>query len=609
MPFVLAMMAAFVQPEAARDVHSFARPEHVRVRHVSLDLDVDFGRKRLSGTAMLTVERTSNDRSQPLKLDSRGLQIEAVETSTDGKDFVPGRFELGKESQPLGAPLTIPLPEAAKLVRIRYATGPNASGLQWLEPVQTGGKKQPFLFTQSQAIHARSWIPVQDSPGVRVTYDARIKIPPGLLAVMSADNNPENPRTGEHRFKMEQPIPAYLIALAVGDLAFAPLGPRTGVYAEPSFVKAAADEFRDLESMMTATEGLYGPYRWGRYDVLVLPPSFPFGGMENPRLTFVSPTVIAGDRSLVALLAHELAHSWSGNLVSNATWRDFWLNEGFTVYLERRIVEQVFGKKRAAMESVLGRQSLQRELARLKPADQILHVELSGRDPDEGLTDVPYEKGAIFLTFVESLVGREKFDAFLKAYFDRFAFQSITTADFLKHLDEQLLAGDSRKADRARVRLWINEPGLPPDAPAPRSEALDAAVKQASDWSERRKSAKDISSADWSTHEWLAFLTALPNAVPPERMKELDDAFGFTQRGNSEIAFQWLLLSIRHGYEPAFPRLEQFLVSQGRRKFLTPLYEELVKTPAGKERAKAIFDKARKNYHPIASSSVEAIVK
>jgi leukotriene-A4 hydrolase len=600
--------AASADDASTRDVHSFSRPEHVRMRHVSLDLEVDFHRRRLAGMATLTVERTSQDRSQPLVLDVRDLAIESVETSADGKTFSPGRFELGKRQAPLGAPLTISLPAQIRAVRIQYATGPFASGLLWLEPALTSGKKYPFLFTQSQAIHARSWIPLQDSPGVRVTYDARIKTPAGLLAVMSATNDPKNARTGEHRFRMEQAIPPYLIALAVGDLEFAALGPRTGVYAEPNLLKAAANEFADMEKMVTAVETLYGPYRWKRYDVLVLPPSFPFGGMENPRLTFVSPTVIAGDRSLVALLAHELSHSWSGNLVSNATWRDFWLNEGFTVYLERRIIERVYGKSRATMEAVLGRQSLERELKTLTAADQLLHIDLAGRDPDENVTDVPYEKGALFLTHLESVVGREEFDAFLKMYFERFAFQSITTADFKKFLNERLLKGNPERIHRANVERWLTTPGLPADAPAPRSDTLDAIAKSAADWSERKIATRDIPTADWSTHEWLYFLNALPESLPPSRMQELDEVFAFTRRTNSEIAFQWLLLAVRHGYEPANQRLEQFLTSQGRRKFLKPLYEELVKTPSGKERAKTIFANARTNYHPIAIGTIEAIL-
>jgi leukotriene-A4 hydrolase len=336
----------------AQDFHSYANPAAVRVRHVDLDWNVLFDQKMLKGTAVLTVDRMSLN--EPLILDTRDLNIEKVETSADGRSYLPATFTIGANDKILGAPLTIPLPAKATRVRINYSTSPGASGMQWLEPAQTAGKKEPFVFTQSQAIHARSWIPLQDTPAVRVTYTARVRTPRQLIAVMSAENLSGAARDGAYSFRMRQPIPSYLIALAVGDLRFQRLGPRTGVYAEPSVIGLAAKELSDTEKMVVATERLYGPYRWGRYDILVLPPSFPYGGMENPRLTFATPTILAGDKSLVSLVAHELAHSWSGNLVTNATWRDFWLNEGFTTYLERRILEAVYGHAREEMEAALG---------------------------------------------------------------------------------------------------------------------------------------------------------------------------------------------------------------------------------------------------------------
>jgi hypothetical protein len=425
---------------------------------------------------------------------------------------------------------------------------------------------------------------------------------------MSANNDPKKARDGDYRFEMKRAIPPYLIALAVGDLAFRVVGPRTGVYAEPGVVDKAAVEFADMEKMVKATEGLYGPYRWGRYDILVLPPSFPFGGMENPCLTFASPTVLAGDKSLVSLVAHELSHSWSGNLVSNATWRDFWLNEGFTVYLERRILEKVYGKQRAEMEAVLGRRSLERELAELKPQDQVLHIDLKGRDPDDGLTDVPYEKGALFLTHIERTVGRDRFDAFLKSYFDHFAFRSITTADFVAYLETHLIKGDRKLAEKLSVEEWVHKPGIPGRAPRLTAEALTRAEELAKTWLDGKVPAKALKTSGWSTQEWLHFLQALPEKLGREQMKELDESFNFSRSGNSEITFQWLMMAVRNGYEPASPRLEQFLTSMGRRKFLQPLYAELVKTPQGKERALRIYRKARPTYHPIAVATVDAVV-
>jgi len=594
--------------EARRDFHSYANPEHVRVRHIDLYLDVLFDKQVIQGEVVLAIERTSADAKQPLVLDTRGQNIESVEESQDGQEYKKTPFDLGKVDPVLGQSLTVRLPEKVRSVRIKYKTGPRAAALQWLTPAQTADKKYPFLFTQSQAIDARSWIPLQDSPRVRVTYTARVRTPKDLLALMSASNDPAQKRTGDYRFEMKQAIPSYLIALAVGDLEFRKIGPRTGVYAEPKVADRAAKEFTELEEMVRAAEKLYGPYRWDRYDVLVMPPSFPFGGMENPRLTFASPTVLAGDKSLVSLLAHELSHSWSGNLVSNATWSDFWLNEGFTVYLERRIMEAVYGKARADAEAMLGRRSLEREMADLPKSDQVLHIDLKGRTPVDGLTDVPYEKGALFLRHLEAVYGRERLDAFLKGYFNHFAFKSITTAEFAEYLNDHLLKGDAEKAARAKVEEWLYKPGLPSDAPNPTAAALERVQASAHEFAAGKVKATDLPVKDWTPQQWLHFLISLPADLTKDRMRELDDAFALTKSGNSEVLFQWLLLSVQHGFEPAYPRLEGFLTEQGRRKFLKPLYEEMVKTPAGKERALAIYRKARVTYHPLSVDTVDAIV-
>ena len=613
--FIFCVATTSHPQSAAQDFHSHSNPQDVRVRHLDLDWDVSFDKKTLTGAAVLTIDRLNQQ--APLVLDTRRLNIDKVETSANGSNYAATKFSVGQADPILGSPLTIQLPADAKFVRVNYSTNPDASGLQWLGPSQTAGKQNPFMFTQSQAIHARSWIPLQDTPQVRVTYTARVRTPRNLLAVMSAENEPNTPRDGDYTFRMPQAVPSYLIALAVGDLSFKSLGRRTGVYAEPSVVEKAASEFIDTEKMVEATERMYGPYRWGRYDLLVLPPSFPYGGMENPRLTFATPTVLAGDKSLVALIAHELAHSWSGNLVTNATWRDFWLNEGFTVYLERRILEAVYGRTREEMEAALGMRDLREEVARLEKRDQILHIDLKGRDPDAGSTDIPYEKGALFLRHLEQTFGRARFDRFLRSYFDHFAFQSITTEQFLAYLKTNLLNKYPSLAAKVPVDEWINQPGLPVGAPNPTSSAFDRVEEQAKRWMRGEMAASAIPTAKWTTQEWLHFLKSLPeekvatNAAVLDRQKmaELDQAFHLTQSGNSEIAFQWLMMSIRNRYEPAYPRLEEFLMSIGRRKFIKPLYEELAKTPEGKERALAIYGRARSTYHPIAVASIDEALK
>ncbi|MBL8187737.1 MAG: M1 family metallopeptidase [Acidobacteria bacterium] len=601
--------AQAIQLVEVRDVHSFANPAQVRVKHVDLNLDVLFDRKVLKGSATLTIERKQADANE-LKLDTRDLKVSKAETSSDGNNFAATKFALGQADKILGTPLTVELPAQATKVRIEYETSPTASGVQWLQPAQTAGKQYPYVFTQSQSIHARSWIPLQDSPGVRVTYSATIRTPSGIRAVMSAEEIDGAPKLGEFSFNMRQPIPSYLIALAAGDIAFKSLGKRTGVYTEPAMMDKAAKELEDTEKMIEATETLYGPYRWGRYDILVLPPSFPYGGMENPRLTFATPTILAGDKSLVSLIAHELAHSWSGNLVTNATWRDFWLNEGFTTYLERRIVEAVYGRDTEEMQAVLGRQTLEALLTKFDPRDQILHVDLDGRDPDDGSTEVPYEKGALLLRYLEETVGRDKFDQFLKGYFDSFAFQSIATADFRAYLQKNLLDANpqlSAKISSDVLDEWIEKPGLPASTPKPQSNAFTNVEAQAKAWL-AGKPAASLDTKAWTTQEWLHFFQRLPAKLSEPQMKDLDQAFGLTNSGNAEIAHVWLLISIRNNYATAYPRLEEYLTTIGRQKLIKPLYEELVKTPAGKQRAKAIFAKARAGYHPIAQTSVGKIV-
>ncbi len=583
-----------------KDEHTWSQPNQVRVKHVKLALTLDFEGRNAVGNVELSFDR--KNLTAPLVLDARGLEIQNV-SGANGK----GRsFQLGKEVEGLGAPLTITLEPDDTQVRIGYRTTARAEALQWLEPEQTREKRKPFLFTQGQSILTRTWIPLQDTPGVRVTYEASVRAPEGITVVMSAEQLGRG-ADGAWRFRMTQPIPSYLIALAAGDLAFEAISPRAGIWAEPSLVKSARDELADTEKMIQAAEALFGPYRWGRYDIIVLPPSFPFGGMENPRLTFATPTILAGDKSLVTLVAHELAHSWSGNLVTNATWRDFWLNEGFTSYFEGRIMERVFGVERAKLEKQLARDELERELVELQPWQQVLHVDLTQRHPDEAFSGVPYEKGSLFLQRLEAAFGRPAFDVFLRSWFDSHAFRSVTTADFVGFMKQKLFPTNPGKAAGIDLATWLEKPGLPADAPRTASQALTRVDAERQRFLSGVAAAK-LDTKGWVTQQWQHLIKTLPADIALDRMADLDSAFRLTASGNSEILSDWLLLAIKRRYAPADDRLAEFLLTCGRRKFLKPLYTELARTEDGKKKARAIYARARPLYHAVSTGTIDQIL-
>lgn len=587
---------------SAHDCHSVSNPDQIKVTHVKLNLLADFENEQLSGIATLRLERAVDcPQGAPLVLDTKGLEVSEVTYVGPHVSSRATTFHFGTPDPILGTPLIIKLPEDALEVVIQYKTTRDSQALQWLPKTES---QEKFLFTQSQAILARTWIPLQDSPGVRITYEAVIEAPEGFTALMSAEQKPTG-RPNLFRFSMPHSIPPYLLALAVGKLEFVKLGKRTGVWAEPHVVKKAAAEFHDMEKMLEALEKLVGPYPWGRWDALILPASFPFGGMENPCLTFVTPTLLAGDRSLVAVMVHELAHSKSGNEVTNALASAFFLNEGWTVYLERRLLEMLYGRERAAMESVLGRESLLAELKKLPPSDQILNIDLTGRDPDDGMTDVPYEKGYLFLLTLEKTVGRRVFDRFMRGYFQHFSFQSITTAQFEDYLGTHLLASNELAAAKIDVQEWLHKPGLPEHSQLHSKSFVE--VRRAARSFKNSGELDTSVSKGWTTHEWLRFLGALEGASA-KQMEILDRKFHFSETGNSEILHQWLMMSVHSGYDAAQPVLERFLATVGRRKFVLPLFEELVKSREGKAKADALFERLQSSYHPIVQRDVAALL-
>ena len=598
-----------VQPELTEkkevnDLHSYANINEVNTTHLHLDLTIDFETKSLKGS----VKHTINNKTKATKLilDTKQLVVSKVLLN----DTEETTFIITENSTLLGNPMEVTINENTTSVTVFYHTLPESEALQWLSPQQTAGKTQPFLFTQGEAVLTRSWIPCQDSPSNRITYSADIHIPNHLMALMSATNPTEKSEDGNYSFEMTNPIPSYLIALAVGDIVFKDLGGKTGVYAEPSMLEKSVSEFTDVKDMVVAAEELYGDYKWGRFDMLVLPPSFPFGGMENPKLTFATPTIIAGDKSLVSLIAHELAHSWSGNLVTNATWDDFWLNEGFTVYFENRIMEKIFGTERSDMLLSIEYQELIHEnndiLSGSHPEDTHLKLDLEGRNPDDGMTGIAYVKGALFLKTMEESVGREKFDVFINSYFNHYAFQTITTEDFIAYANENLLIPNNSDFN---MEEWIFGKGIPENCVKIESDRFKIIDTKALLISEM-KTIDDLGiiKEELTTQEWIRFIRQIPLGTSVKKMAEIDKAFNMTNRGNSEVMSEWYIQSIRNDYTEINSSMEAFLIEVGRRKFLEPIYTELAKTETNLNLAKEIYAKARPNYHAISFNTIDEIL-
>ena len=593
-----------VTTERTIDTHSYAQADKAIVKHLDLSIAVDFEKQQLSGKASWQIDNISG--GNEIIFDQNTLNITKV---TLGPDDKPTDFTIGRDVEYHGGPLKVSIDKNTTQVNIYYTTTKDAVALQWLSPAQTADKKHPFLFSQGQSIWSRTWLPCQDSPSIRFTYKAEVSVPKELMATMSATNPTQKNSSGIYNFVQDKPIPSYLITIAVGDLSFNAIDRRTGVYAEHSVIDAAAAEFSELGKMVHAAEQLYGPYRWGRYDVLVLPPSFPYGGMENPNLTFLTPGVIAGDKSLTSLLAHELGHSWSGNLVTNATWDDMWLNEGFTTYVEHRIGEALYGKNEAAMQDVLSRKVLKNNIDELGAthADTRLFAATEGKNPDDLLTDIPYEKGYAFLQTIEQAVGRKRMDAFLRKYFDDHAFQSINTAQFVKYFNENLLKGDKELEAKIRPQEWIFGPGIPDNVTVPVSADFSRIDRIQAEW--RQTGIKGLSQRIKSTNERLYFIDNLPEDINNSEMAALDAEFNFTEKGNYIVKRQWFLPAIRHGYTPARPAIEKFMIATSRTGTLQSLYKEMVKTTEGKAWAKQIFAVARPGYHLTTVQSIANIVK
>ena len=609
------------------DDHSYSNLREIHTTHLDLELEVNFQNKTIYGVARHTMKNNNTDTAI---FDINGLLIQKVTLGTKNHeketDFVIGNMD--KDSI-LGQPLLVTTKNKTQQINIYYQTTENSAALDWLDSNLTSSKTKPFLYTQGQAILTRTWIPIQDSPSNRITYSAKVSVPDDLIAVMSAKNEREKSSDGNYFFEMKKPIPSYLIALAVGDLSYQSLGPNTGFYCEPELAKACLYEFQDLPKMMQAAEKIYGKYQWDQYDLLVLPYSFPFGGMENPMLTFVNPTIITGDRSLTSVVAHELAHSWSGNLVTNRTWNDFWLNEGFTVYFEQRIMEELYGKDVSDILAAVEYYELQDELKTIagsnNPEDSRLFLNLKGRNPDDGLTDIAYVKGSFFLKTLEQKVGRIKFDEFINTYFQKYAFKTISSAEFVAYLEKNLL---SRNKIDFNHKEWIYKEGLPKNCLQIKSVRLDKMNELANKFAQgeaifkpvityekirikgrnkKNRIVNKLERKDFIVQEWQTFIRALPKSISKEKLKIIDNNLGFKNCGNSEIMMEWYTKALENNYTEINGEIEDFVTKVGRRKYLMPIYSAM--NSSNPKLAESIFNKVKDRYHAVSRNSIEELLK
>jgi leukotriene-A4 hydrolase len=584
---------------AAYDPHSYVKPQQAKIKHIDFKLNVDFPSKAIQGQAVYHLDKTLKG---SLYLDNRKVQI--VRIHADGKDL---DWEMDKQDPIRGQRLHLKRLKGICSFVIDFVTDPQADALQWLSPQQTLGGEHPYLFSQCQAINARSIFPCQDSPSIRFTYSAEVVVPRPMIAVMAAA--PQTIQTegdlNRCRFEMPQPIPSYLFALAVGNLSSRELGPRCRIYAEAEIVEEAAWEFAETENKLIEAEKMLGPYEWERYDLLVMPPSFPYGGMENPRLTFLTPTVIVGNRSYTHLVTHEMAHSWTGNLITNATWEDFWLNEGWTTYVQMRIDEILQGRDYAQMKIELGRGSMFAAMQRfgMESEHTRLRYDMSGVDPDEVFSSVPYYKGQAFLEKLENAVGRERFDTFISKYIESFKFQSLSTKAFLSFLKAQL--PDAVKA--VDVKKWIYKPGFPDDAPQTKSKLIDEVDACVAAYHEGNLPTGD-EVRNWNPDQINLFLRRVMGAIPLEHCRHFEKIFDLSNGKDYALLSQYLALAVRSGDEEVLPRIDAYIEQVGRGIFLRPIVQAMAETAWSRDLIRPIVERYRDCHHPLTVRLLERIL-
>ena len=581
-----------------QDPTTYADLSQGKIRHIDFHIKVDFFTRTLEITAAYQMQEPVHG---SLYLDT--YKLELLDARLYHRSLA---WDFDARDDTLGERLHLKGFEGETEFTLKLRTSPEARALQWMSESQTAGGKHPFLYSQCQAINARSIFPCQDTPSIRFTYSAEVEVPAGLTAVMAAEWVEGSQATGRFTFRMPQPIPSYLFAVAAANLDFRTLGPRTGIYAEPEVIEAAAWEFAEIEKTMVEAEKLLGPYLWGRYDLLVLPPSFPFGGMENPRLTFLTPTAILGTRGQANLVTHELAHAWTGNLVTNATWRDFWLNEGWTTYAETRITEILEGKDVTDLNAVYDEKRTLEIISRMGMNSPRTCLKYQGeeKDADSFTSVLAYTKGCFFLKECEYAVGRERFDAFIQKYMKTFQFQSLTTEGFLEFLKAEL----PDVFEKVDVQTWVYKPGMPETWHKPQSHLYDEVEKALADLKEGRLPARE-QAKNWHRYQILSFLQGLPKTISVEDCKTLEDVLELEKRNDDHFLSYFYATCILSGYQEILPRVENFVERIGRMLYLMPVARAMVEAEWSRDKVRPLFEQVRDRHHPMTIAAMQDFLK
>ena len=604
-----------------KELNTFSNYDIIFQTNINVHFIVDFDNKKVDGE--VTISFKALEDGEVIILDTKSLLIKSVKDNTGNElDF---KLDNYYRLESHGVPLKI-YKEYSKDdtfdITIEYSTTKDCMAIDWLEPEQTSGGKYPFMYSQCQSILCREMLPIQDTPAVKMPVQISITVPEELIG-LAAGLFVEEINNGNNKtfiYALDIPIPSYLIAIAAGDIGSQNVSERCTIYAEKTVVEKAAWEFSDTEKFLKIAENYIGEYVWEQYNILVLPPSFPFGGMENPTLTFLTPSLIAGDKSLVSVVAHEISHSWTGNLVTNENWPDFWLNEGFTMFIERKILSSHKDKDMAKLDAMVGLSNLKADIIAFGESKSFSSLEpnLLGRNPDDAFNKVPYEKGFNLLYYLENKVNNDDiFQKFMRSYIDKFKKGVVKYMDF-RTFFETFIKNNVKDWEKILNDIdwdtWVFAPGFPPvenDFSNKYADEVDQAVK---DFYENKLGDDFVKKfKDWFTLLKQNFLNKIKESdieLSETQLEFLNEKLELIQgKYNVEVSCSYYLTVLYHGtlstkFEES---LVDFLGKHGRINYIRPLFSALARR--NKELAIKTLDKYRNFYHSIIIKYIEIDLK